>query len=661
MRARLVVFPIRGRNWCFSRSIDQSTLDSQSAQTPSTFSEFWKEISSSSHNKSTDSKAELIIDFASNKVNTRSSDILSNYMYLCARMNRAWTGLEKAPPGSFKNKLYGLGLRLLARIKPSEIFLKSISKEVGEVEVTFPTSLNARLARRRLRHIALRGTVIHKRYFYGSVSLLPLTAAFAVLPLPNIPFFWMLFRTYSHWRALKGSERLLQLVSDSLETQDSSNATPSMGKNARDDSEDRSQNPLGPSWAAKASFFHSDLPGLFHKKSTSRENRQICREQSMAHEPEDDIKDEKNPRPLDEDDIALLKTYGLGPYSTSIKKAEKEIKEMAKKVNDLCGIKESDTGLAAPSQWDLVSDKQMMQEEQPLQVARCTKIISPNTEDAKYVINVKQIAKFVVGLGDKVSPTDIEEGMRVGKTRCVTYNDVGGCKEQIEKMREVVELPMLHPEKFVKLGIDPPKGVLCYGPPGTGKTLLARAVANRTDACFIRVIGSELVQKYVGEGARMVLDAIGGARFDDGVGGDNEVQRTMLEIVNQLDGFDARGNIKVLMATNRPDTLDPALLRPGRLDRKVEFGLPDLESRTQIFKIHTRTMNCERDIRFELLARLCPNSTGADIRSVCTEAGMYAIRARRKTVTEKDFLDAVNKVIKGYQKFSATPKYMVYN
>ncbi|CAI5515929.1 unnamed protein product [Closterium sp. Naga37s-1] len=450
--------------------------------------------------------------------------------------------------------------------------------------------------------------------------------------------------------------------------------------------------------------------------------------------------DEKNPPALDEDDIALLKTYGLGPYSTSIKKVEKDIKDMAKKVNDLCGIKESDTGLAAPSQWDLVSDKQMMQEEQPLQVARCTKIINPNTDDAKYVINVKQIAKFVVGLGDRVSPTDIEEGMRVGVDRNkyqiqiplppkidpsvtmmtveekpdVTYGDVGGCKEQIEKMREVVELPMLHlekfvklgidppkgvvelpmlhpekfvvelpmlhPEKFVKLGIDPPKGVLCYGPPGTGKTLLARAVANRTDACFIRVIGSELVQKYVGEGARMVrelfqmarskkaciiffdeVDAIGGARFDDGAGGDNEVQRTMLEIVNQLDGFDARGNIKVLMATNRPDTLDPALLRPGRLDRKVEFGLPDLEGRTHIFKIHTRTMNCERDIRFELLARLCPNSTGADIRSVCTEAGMYAIRARRKTVTEKDFLEAVNKVIKGYQKFSATPKYMVYN
>jgi 26S proteasome regulatory subunit T1 len=415
---------------------------------------------------------------------------------------------------------------------------------------------------------------------------------------------------------------------------------------------------------------------------------------------------EKPIKALDEDDIALLKNYGLGPYALTIKNTEADIKKVLRQVGDATGVKESDTGLAPPSRWDLVSDKQMMQEEQPLQVARCTKIIAPGTEDAKYLINVKQIAKFVVGLGDKVAPTDIEEGMRVGVDRNkyqiqiplppkidptvtmmqveekpdITYADIGGCKEQIEKMREVVELPMLHPEKFVALGIDPPKGVLCYGPPGTGKTLLARAVANRTDACFIRVIGSELVQKYVGEGARMVrelfqmarskkacliffdeVDAIGGARFDDGAGGDNEVQRTMLEIVNQLDGFDSRGNVKVLMATNRPDTLDPALLRPGRLDRKVEFGLPDLESRAQIFQIHTRAMACERDIRFELLARLCPNATGADLRSVATEAGMYAIRARRKTVTEKDFLDAVAKVIKGYQKFSATPKYMQYN
>ena len=408
--------------------------------------------------------------------------------------------------------------------------------------------------------------------------------------------------------------------------------------------------------------------------------------------------------PLDADDIALLKTYGLGPYSNSIKSLEADLRVISHKVNELCGIKESDTGLAQPSQWDLTQDKQVMQEEQPLQVARCTKIINPNTDDAQYVINVKQIAKFVVGLGQHVAPTDIEEGMRVGVDRTkyfihiplppkidpsvtmmtveekpdVTYNDVGGSKEQVEKLREVVELPLLHPEKFIQLGIDPPKGVLCYGPPGTGKTLLARAVANRTDACFIRVIGSELVQKYVGEGARLVrelfqmarskkacliffdeVDAIGGARFDDGQGGDNEVQRTMLEIVNQLDGFDARGNIKVLMATNRPDTLDPALLRLGRLDRKVEFGLPDLESRTQIFRIHTRSMAVERDIRYELLSRLCPNATGAEIHSVCTEAGMFAIRQRRKTVGEKDFLDAIAKVIKGYQKFSSTAKYMV--
>merc|ERR1712188_86631 len=421
-----------------------------------------------------------------------------------------------------------------------------------------------------------------------------------------------------------------------------------------------------------------------------------------------DEKDKDKPiHVLDKQDIKLLTTFGVGPYAEIIKKTEDDIIKVSKSVDDARGIKESDTGLAAPSTWDLVADKQVMQQEQPLQVARCTKIINADTDDAKYMINVKQIAKFVVALGENVSPMDIEEGMRVGVDRSgkyqiqlplppkidaavslmqveekpdVTYNDVGGSKEQIDKLREVVELPLLHPEKFVNLGIDPPKGVLLYGPPGTGKTLSARAVANRTDATFIRVIGSELVQKYVGEGARMVrelfqmartkkaciiffdeVDVIGGARFDDGAGGDNEVQRTMLELINQLDGFDARGNIKVLMATNRPDTLDPALLRPGRLDRKIEFGLPDTDGRAHIFKIHARSMNCERGIRFELLARMCPNSTGADIRSVCTEAGMFAIRGRRKVISEKDFLEAINKVIKQYAKFSATPKYMVYN
>jgi len=414
----------------------------------------------------------------------------------------------------------------------------------------------------------------------------------------------------------------------------------------------------------------------------------------------------KEVKALDKKDIEILKTYGKGPYHKEIKDIESEILVKTKKVNQIIGIKESDTGLAPPSQWDLVADKQTMQEDQPLQVARCTKIIDKGSEDAKYIINVKQIAKFVVALADKVSPTDIDEGMRVGVDKNkyqiqialrpkidptvtlmqveekpdVTYEQVGGMTDELDQLREVVEIPLLNPERFVTLGIDPPKGVLLYGPPGTGKTLTARAVANRTDATFIRVIGSELVQKYVGEGARMVrelfqmarqkkaciiffdeIDAIGGARFDDGAGGDNEVQRTMLEILTQLDGFDSRGNIKVLMATNRPDTLDPALTRPGRLDRKIEFGLPDLDGRTHIFKIHAQSMSVSPGIRYELLARLCPNSTGADIRSVCTEAGMFAIRARRKSVLEKDFLEAINKVIKGYAKFSATPKYMVYN
>ncbi|OII73354.1 26s proteasome regulatory subunit 7-AAA ATPase [Cryptosporidium ubiquitum] len=416
--------------------------------------------------------------------------------------------------------------------------------------------------------------------------------------------------------------------------------------------------------------------------------------------------EEDQSRPLDQIDIDIMRKYGMGPYVSKIKQVETEVKDLMSAISKLNSIRESDTGLAPPSQWDLAADRQNMQMEQPLQVARCTKIIDAGTEEAKYMINIKQMAKYVVGLGDKVAPTDIEEGMRVGVDRTkykiqiplppkidpsvammtvedkpdVTYNDIGGAKDQLERLREVVEMPLLHPERFVQLGIDPPKGVLLYGPPGTGKTLTARAVANRTDACFICVIGSELVQKYVGEGARMVrelfklarskkacilfideVDAIGGARGEESAHGDHEVQRTMLEIVNQLDGFDARGNIKVLMATNRPDTLDPALLRPGRLDRKVEFGLPDLEGRTQIFRIHAKVMSMERDIRFELLSRLCPNCTGADIRSVCTEAGMFAIRARRKSISEKDLLDAINKVVKGYKKFSATAKYMVYN
>jgi 26S proteasome regulatory subunit T1 len=443
-------------------------------------------------------------------------------------------------------------------------------------------------------------------------------------------------------------------------------------------------------------------------------------------EPDKKEDEEDAPRPLDEGDIALLKNYGIGPYTTRISTLEQDLEKHKQTVIDLVGVRESDTGLSQLSEWDLIGDKQMMQEEAPLHVAHCTKILTGEekksqgehgrdpskssnggTGDKMYVIKIEHYARFVVGLGEKVSPTDIEEGMRVGVDQQklsiqiplpskidasvglmtveekpdVTYDDVGGAREAMERLREVMELPLLYPERFVSLGIDPPKGVLLYGPPGTGKTLAARAVANRTDACFIRVIGSELVRKYVGEGARMVrelfamartkracivffdeIDAIGGARHSgDEEGGDNEVQRTMLQIASELDGFDPRGNIKVLMATNRPDILDPSLVRPGRLDRKVEFSLPDLEGRKQILKIHCKRMRIDRDIRFELIARLCPNTTGAELRSVCTEAGMFCLRARRKTVSELDFLASVQKVIKGYKKFSATPKYMVYN
>ena len=251
---------------------------------------------------------------------------------------------------------------------------------------------------------------------------------------------------------------------------------------------------------------------------------------------EDDKKD-KGGAPLSESDIALFKRYGKGPYAEPIKKAEEDIKSFNQKITALCGIKESDTGLALPAQWNLAQDQMMLKQDPTLQVGRCTKILNAGTEDAKYIVHLKHMGKFVVGLDEKLAPTDVEEGMRVGTERAgvvgsklqiklplppkidptvtmmtvedkpdVTYNDLGGCKDQIEKIREVVELPLLHPERFIQLGIDPPKGVLLYGPPGTGKTLTARAVANRTDATFIRVIGSELVQRYVGEGARMVRE-----------------------------------------------------------------------------------------------------------------------------------------------------------
>lgn len=267
----------------------------------------------------------------------------------------------------------------------------------------------------------------------------------------------------------------------------------------------------------------------------------------------------------------------------------------------------------------------------------------------------------------KVLPTKVDplvSLMRVEKVPDSTYEMVGGLNRQIKEMKEVIELPIKHPELFTALGIAQPKGVLMYGPPGTGKTLLARAVAHHTDCCFIRVSGSELVQKYIGEGSRMVrelfvmarqhapsiifmdeIDSIGGARSENG-GGDSEVQRTMMELLNQLDGFEPAQNIKVLMATNRIDILDAALLRPGRIDRKIEFPNPNEASRLHIIKIHSRKMNLTRGINLRKIAVKMVGASGAESKAVCTEAGMFALRERRVHVTQDDFEMAVSKVLK---------------
>lgn len=256
------------------------------------------------------------------------------------------------------------------------------------------------------------------------------------------------------------------------------------------------------------------------------------------------------------------------------------------------------------------------------------------------------------------------KAMEVDERPTEQYSDIGGLDKQIQELIEAVVLPMTHKEKFKNLGIHPPKGVLLYGPPGTGKTLLARAVAHHTECTFIRVSGSELVQKFIGEGSRMVrelfvmarehapsiifmdeIDSIGSSRIESGSGGDSEVQRTMLELLNQLDGFEATKNIKVIMATNRIDILDPALLRPGRIDRKIEFPPPNEEARLDILKIHSRKMNLTRGINLRKIAELMPGASGAEVKGVCTEAGMYALRERRVHVTQEDFEMAVAKVM----------------
>lgn len=307
----------------------------------------------------------------------------------------------------------------------------------------------------------------------------------------------------------------------------------------------------------------------------------------------------------------------------------------------------------------------------------------------KVIVKASNGPRYVVGFRNKIPTDKLKQGTRVSLDMTtltimrilprevdplvynmstedpgnVSFAGIGGLSEQIRELREVIELPLLNPELFVRVGIKPPKGVLLYGPPGTGKTLLARAVASTLECNFLKVVSSAIVDKYIGESARIVremfgyakehepciifmdeIDAIGGRRFSEGSSSDREIQRTLMELLNQMDGFDFLGQTKLIMATNRPDTLDPALLRPGRLDRKVEIPLPNEQGRMEVLKIHASPITKHGEMDYEAIVKLSEGFNGADLRNVCTEAGMFAIREERDYCIQDDFMKAVRKV-----------------
>jgi len=318
-------------------------------------------------------------------------------------------------------------------------------------------------------------------------------------------------------------------------------------------------------------------------------------------------------------------------------------------------------------------------------------IIDLLDDNGKIIVKSSTGPSFVVNASRKVKNEKLTPGMRVALNQRtfaimeilplkldpfvkgmevidsipdLSYQDIGGLTDQLQEVRETVELPLKRPDLFEKVGIEPPKGVLLYGPPGTGKTLVAKAIAHETEATFIRIIGSELVQKFIGEGARLVreifnmakkkaptilfideLDAIGSQRLKIATSGDREVQRTLMQLLSELDGFEQRGDVKIIGATNRVDILDPALLRPGRFDRMIDFPIPDEAARFSIFKIHTRSLTISENINIKKLVDLTEGATGADIKAICTEAGMFAIRKEAEAICEIDFIDAVDKVM----------------
>jgi proteasome regulatory subunit len=308
------------------------------------------------------------------------------------------------------------------------------------------------------------------------------------------------------------------------------------------------------------------------------------------------------------------------------------------------------------------------------------RVIVKSSTGPRFVVNLSQFIEEELKPGTQVglnqqsfavmcvlpSPRDpVVFGMEIEEAPDVTFSQIGGLDSQISEIREIVELPLKRPDLFVHVGIEPPKGVLLYGPPGTGKTILAKAVANSTDATFLRVVGSEFVQKYIGEGARLVrelfemaknkapaiifvdeLDAIGARRLDGATSGDREVQRTLMQLLAEMDGFDARGEVKLIAATNRMDMLDPALLRPGRFDRVIEIPMPSKDAIRSILQIHTKEMNLDEEIDLRMIADLAEGASGADLKALVTEAGMYAIREERTTVYQTDFENAAAKILR---------------
>ncbi|MBP7299444.1 MAG: proteasome-activating nucleotidase [Methanoculleus sp.] len=274
------------------------------------------------------------------------------------------------------------------------------------------------------------------------------------------------------------------------------------------------------------------------------------------------------------------------------------------------------------------------------------------------VNNTLSIVKIIGNIYDaRVRVMELDEQPNV------TFDQIGGLREEIEEVREAVEYPLTKPEIYKRIGVEPPKGILLYGPPGTGKTLIAKAVARQSKACFIRMSGSELVHKYIGEGAQLVrelftlarerapaivfideIDAIGSMRTNDGTSGSAEVQRTLMQLLAEMDGFGNRGNIRIMAATNRIDMLDPALLRPGRFDRIIEIPLPDAEARIEILKIHSAKMTLSRNVDLPVVAELAGKTTGADLQAICREAGMMAIRRNADAVGQEGFIAAIRKV-----------------